>query len=145
MTEDAKQPCVLLPCSSAETWAVPQNTLGEILTVHSDSEQPPTEVSWRGHTVPVMDLGKDDGSVWREPGRSNGLVAIFLGLKGDACPYWGVAVRGKGLGVVDLQSGEVANTPDDILEYATAAFEFQGIHCQVPDFDRLQKQIAASQ
>ena len=107
MTNDTKQWCVLIPCSTTETWAVPQNCLAEIMTLNTDTALPPDEVNWRGRTVPVLDFGSDDGSLWREPHRGAGLVAIFLGLRGEGCEYWGVAVRGEGLKVVSLSPEEV--------------------------------------
>ena len=102
MGENAKKMCVLLPFSATETWAVPQQCLGEIVTVQSESEVPPTELEWRGKTIPVIDLGAEEGPEWREKRRGSGLVAIFLGLSGEACEYWGMAVRGKGLRMVSL-------------------------------------------
>ena len=145
MTENTKHWCVLLPISKTETWAIPQNCLGEIVTLHTGEEQPPGEVSWRNRMVPVLDLGGDDGSLWREPRRGTGLIAIFLGLKGEDCEYWGVAVRGGGLKAVSLGAEEVEDRPEDAAEYATAAFNYHGVLCQVPDLDRLQKKIAISQ
>lgn len=145
MSESAKRWCVLIPCSSTETWAVPQNCLGEILTVHTDDEQPPEKVAWRGETVPVLDFGHEIGPQWRDPGRGTGLVAVFLGLKGEDCSYWGVAVRGDGLRVLDLAAEEVEDVPDQVGEHATAAFSFKGVLCQVPDLDGFQKQFAANQ
>ena len=145
MNESVKRQCVLIPCSKTETWAVPQNCLGEVFTVHTENEQPPEQVEWRGETVPVMDLGSDDGSQWRDPGRGAGLVAVFLGLKGEGCSYWGVAVRGGGLRVVDIAGDEVQDEPGQVCERATAAFSIKGVVCQVPDLDGLQKQIAVNQ
>jgi hypothetical protein len=145
MNENTKRWCVLIPCSSTETWAVPQNCLGEIFTVYTDSEQPPGEVEWRGETVPVLDFGDDDGPQWRDPGRGTGLVAVFLGLKGESCSNWGVAVRGDGLRVVDLAAEDIENVPEQSCEHATAAFNFKGVLCQVPDLDGFQKQIAVNQ
>jgi hypothetical protein len=145
MSESAKRWCVLIPCSDTETWAVPQNCLGEIFTVPTDDVQPPASVEWRGETVPVLDFGSDDGSQWRDPGRGTGLVAVFLGLRGEGCSYWGVAVRGDGLRVVDLAAEDVEDAPDKVGEYATAAFNFKGVLCQVPDLDGFQKQIAVNQ
>jgi hypothetical protein len=145
MSDNTKRWCVLIPCSSAETWAVPQNCLGEIVTLHTDTALPPDEVTWRGRTVPVLDFGSDDGSPWREPRRGAGLVAIFLGLKGEGCEYWGVAVRGQGLRVVSLSPEDVEDAPDRVQRYATAAFNFNGVLCQVPDLDSFQKKIAVSQ
>jgi hypothetical protein len=135
----------LIPCSSTETWAVPHNCLGEIFTVYTDDELPPGQVEWRGETIPVMDLGHDDGSQWRDPGRGAGLVAVFLGLKGEGCSYWGVAVRGDGLRVVDLAGEDVEDVPEQVGEHANAAFNFKGVLCQVPDLDDFQKQIVINQ
>ena len=145
MTDNAKRWCVLIPCSKTETWAVPQNCLGEIVTLYTDTVLPPTEVNWRGRTVPVLDFGSDDGSLWREPRRGAGLVAIFLGLKGEGCEYWGLAVRGQGLRVVRLSPEEVEDVPEQVQQHATAAFNFKGVLCQVPDLDSFQKKIAVSQ
>lgn len=145
MTDNAKRWCVLIPCSKTETWAVPQNCLGEIVTLQTDSELPPDEVNWRDCVVPVLDFGSDDGSRWRESRRGTGLIAIFLGLKGEGCEYWGLAVRGAGLRVASLSPDEVEDMPDQVGEHATAAFNFHGVLCQVPDLDGLQKTIAASQ
>jgi hypothetical protein len=145
MTDNTKRWCVLIPCSKTETWAIPQNCLGEILTLQGDTELPPDEVSWRGRKVPLLDFGSDDGSLWREPRRGTGLVAIFLGLKGEGCEYWGVAVRGEGLRVVGLSPEEVEDVPERVSQHATAAFNFKGVLCQVPDLDSFQKKIAVSQ
>ena len=145
MTDDAKQWCVLIPCSNTETWAVPQNCLAEIMTLKTDTALPPDEVNWRGRTVPVLDFGSDDGSLWREPHRGAGLVAIFLGLRGEGCEYWGVAVRGEGLKVVSLSPEEVEDMPERTSQHATAAFIFNGVLCQVPDLDSFQKNIAVTQ
>ena len=145
MTENAKRWCVLIPCSSTETWAVPQNCLGEIVTVPAESNQPPGEVTWRGHAVPVVDLGGADGSTWRDASRGTGLVAVFLSLKGAGCAYWGVAVRGRGLRAVDLAAEEIDDRPEEACAHATAAFNFKGVLYQVPDLDGFQKRIAVNQ
>ena len=145
MSDNAKHWCVLLPCSSTETWAVPQNCLAEIVTLYTDTQSPPKEVLWRDTTVPVLDLGADDGSLWQQPTRDAGLVAIFLGLKGEGCEYWGVAIRGEGLRAVGLLPEAVEDAPDDIQGHATAAFRFDNVLCQVPDLDSFQKKIATSQ
>lgn len=145
MSDNTKRWCVLIPCSSTETWAVPQNCLGEIVTLYTDTVLPPDEITWRGRTVPVLDFGSEDGSLWREPRRGAGLVAVFTGLKGEGCEYWGVAVRGQGLRVVSLSPEEVEDIPEQVQQHATAAFNFHGVLCQVPDLDSFQKKIAASQ
>lgn len=144
MTENTKRWCVLIPCSNTETWAVPQNCLGEIMTVYTDSSSPPQEVDWRDRKVPVLDLGGDDESLWRESSRGAGLVAIFLGLKGEGCEYWGVAIRGRGLRVVGISPEEVEEAPECKQPHASAAFRFHGVLCQVPDLDSFQKEAGVS-
>ena len=142
--ETDSQWCVLLPCSSSEYWALPLNTLAEIVTLHAVSEQPPEELQWRAKTVPVLDFGRDDGSQWRERLGGAGLVAVLLGLEGEGCDYWGVAVRGEGLAVKRVSPEDVADAPDAVAEYASAAFVLGGVTYQVPDLVALQRKIAAS-
>lgn len=144
MTQNTKTWCVLIPCCANETWAVPQQCLGEIVTVPSGSDEPPAELEWRGQSVPVFDLGAEKGPVWREPGRGAGLVAIFVGLKGEACEYWGIPVRGKGLRMVSLAEGDVEDTAVPEGVNARAAFNFEGETYQVPDLECFQKQVVAS-
>jgi hypothetical protein len=145
MTDDAFRWYVLIPCSDTETWAVPQICLAEIFTLSTDTDNPPNEITWRDRVVPILDRGHDDGSTWREPGRGSGLVAIFLGLEGDGCEYWGVAVRGEGLTIAKVSPDEVQDAPEAVLQYASAAFTLNGRIYQVPDLDGLQKHIAFSQ
>ncbi|MEM9255764.1 MAG: hypothetical protein AAGA91_09960 [Pseudomonadota bacterium] len=145
MSDDNAKWCVLLPCSQEETWAVPQNCLAEIVTVPTRSEQPPTEVFWRGREIPVLDFAADGEDGWREPRRGTGLIAVFLGLEGEACEYWGLAVRGEGLAAARVDPEEITDVPDGVADHATAAFELQGVVYQVPDLDGLQKQIALKQ
>jgi hypothetical protein len=140
-----KRWCVLVPCSSTETWAVPQNCLAEIVTLYTDAVTPPDTVIWRDRTVPILDLGRADGSQWRESRRGAGLVAIFLGLKGEGSEYWGLAVRGEGLKVVSLSHEEVKDTPEHVKPHATAAFSFDGVLCQVPDLDSFQRMSTIKQ
>lgn len=136
--------CVLLPCSDSEFWAVPQNALAEIVTLHGVPEQPPEELQWRAQSVPVLDFGLDDGSRWREPVGGSGLVAVLLGLQGEGCDYWGVAVRGEGIAVRHVAPEDVQDAPEQVAEYASAAFVLGGVTYQVPDLVALQKRIAAS-
>jgi hypothetical protein len=145
MTENIKRWCVMVPCSRTETWAVPLNCLAEIVTLHTDALSPPGELSWRDRSVPILDLGAGDGSAWRSEVRGTGLLAIFLGLKGEGCEYWGLAVRGEGLRVVSLSGEAVEDMPEQIQQHATAAFTFNGVLCQVPDLDSFQRKVAASQ
>ena len=144
MTDENLRWCVLIPCSKQEVWAVPQICLAEIFTLQTESDLPPEEIEWRDRKVPVLDLGAEDGSVWRETRRGSGLIAIFLGLEGEALDYWGVAVRGEGLAVSKVAPDEVRDAPDALAEHATAAFEREGVVYQVPDLAELQKKLAES-
>jgi hypothetical protein len=139
-----EQWCVLLPCSGTEFWAVPQNTLAEIVTLHDVGQRPPEQLYWRGVTVPVLDFGHDDGSPWREPVGGTGLVAVFLGLEGEGCNYWAMAVRGEGLAVRQISPEDVAEAPEAVLEHANSAFVLNGATYQVPDLVALQRRIAVS-
>jgi len=144
MTEETFTHCVLVPCSETERWAVPQNCLAEILTINSTAAAPPDEVLWRGMQVPVVDVGAGSEIPWSDERLGTGLVAVFLGLRGEGCEYWGVALRATGLEVVALSPEDVSDRPEAVSEYGTAAFEYQGIVYQVPDIDRLQKKLAVS-
>ena len=113
MTNDTKRWCVLIPCSTTETWAVPQNCLGEIMTLNTDTALPPDEVSWRGRTVPVLDFGSDDGSLLaRAAPRCWARWRSFLGskAKGASTGEWPCVV--KGLRVVSLSPEEVEDVPE---------------------------------
>jgi hypothetical protein len=134
----------LLPCAADQHWAVPQNALAEIVTLPGDDEQPPEELAWRGVSVPVLDFGRDDGSSWRERVGGTGLVAVFLGLEGERCDYWGVALRGAGLTVKRIAAADIVDAPDAVVEHATAAFTLGNTTYQVPDLVALQRQIAAT-
>jgi len=142
MSDEALRSCVLIPCSQSESWAVPQICLAEILTLQTAAETPPEEVEWRGRTVPVIDMGREDGTSWQEH-RGVGLVAIFLGLEGEGCDYWGVAVRGEGLAIEKISPEEVSDASDDVLPHASAAFRLNDVLYQVPDLDSFQKKISA--
>jgi hypothetical protein len=131
-----------VPFSAARTWAIPQSCLGEIVTVITASEQPPTLLEWRGETIPVMDLEDDGDAPWRDSRAGCGLVAVLLGQQGEACRYWGVAIRGEGLGIGNLNDPAIEDLPDAVGEYATAAFSLAGRVCEVPDLLALQRAAA---
>ncbi len=145
MTEDDARWCVLLPCSESELWAVPQNCLAEIVTLQAATDRPPPVLSWRGETVPVLDLGGDSAAPWREARHGTGLVAVFLGLRGEGCRYWGVAIRGQGLSIENLAGQSLREEPAAHLsEHANAAFQLRGVTYQVPDLVSLQRTVAAA-
>lgn len=133
--------CVFLPCSRTQSWAVPQNCLAEVVTVPAAGDQPPAEIEWRGEVIPVLEFGRDDGLPWRDRRSGTGLVAVVLGLQGESCRYWGVAVRGEGLGVRAIAEEEIEDLPDAALEHAIAAFRLGGVVYQVPDLPTLQRSL----
>lgn len=141
MSDDASPMCVLLPCSSTQCWAVPQRCLGEIVTVAADDDRPPAEIDWRGQVVPVMDFSGAEEEPWRDRRSGTGLVAVMLGHRGEPCRYWGVAVRGEGLGVTALEEDEMEDLPEAALEHATAAFRMGEVVYQIPDLLALQRSV----
>ena len=143
MTEQANTACVFVPCSDSECWAVPQSCLAEIQVVNSTSEDPPDRLEWRGHDVPVVDFGQGGSARWRERRVGTGLVAIFLGLNGENCDYWGVAIRGEGLDLVSIPADELTDAADEAVEHAVSAFKYNDNLYQIPDLDGLQRDIAA--
>lgn len=146
MRADASACCVVLPCSAQRSWVLPQRCLGEIVTVVSGSDQPPQEISWRGEMVPVVDFGPQEVLPWRDQRGGSGLVAVVLGQRGEACQYFGVAVRGGDLGVSKLAEEEIEDIediPEGLSDYTTAAFRMNGNVYYVPDLLALQRAIAS--
>jgi len=139
MSETTRRMCVFLPCTRDIRWAVPQNSLGEILTVPARGDRAPAQIEWRGQTVPVLDFGAGDAKSWCVDGSDTGLVAVFLGLRGEESGYWGVVLRGEGLGVWRLEDEQCRDIPGDASEYSLAAFEHAGRVYQVPDLPALQR------
>lgn len=134
MGERVARWCVFLPCSDKETWAVPQNALGEILTVHDAQEQPPAEIEWRGHQLPVLDLGAESELPWRESHDGSGRLAVILGLEGQEHPYWAVALRGDGLAMDPLSDDAVQAAEEEAVAlHALGAFRLRGQLYQIPD------------
>ncbi|MBT4254740.1 MAG: hypothetical protein HOC23_11430 [Halieaceae bacterium] len=143
MIENSPHQVVLLPCASTETWAIPQRCLAEIVTQQAIQEQPPGQISWRGREVPVLALDDDSQQPWREPRGGTGLIAIILGLAGEGCDYWGVALRGAGLGMAEFDVEDIEDVPEEVTEHSTSAFRLRGEVYQVPDLIKLQRHMAA--
>lgn len=139
MSENSTIWCALLPCSSEQRWAVPKTCLGEIVTITDATDQPPESIWWRGHDVPVLDLGAEDPTPWCEKRSGNGLIAVILGLQGETAEYWAIALRGGPLGVRELQKDDLIDAPDDLGENASAAFLLDDVLYQVPDLPRWQE------
>ncbi len=140
MSDNFGQWCVFLPCSADELWALPQNCVAEIVTVSAEGERPPSQINWRRQVVPVIDVDPDDEVPWSE---SSGLIAVVLGLQGEGCDYWGVALRGRGLGMRDIAGEEVEDTPQLAGDRSVGAFRLSGSVYQIPDLLALQRAITA--
>ncbi len=143
MSDSEARMCVMLPLGGGQHWAVPQSCLAEILTLQPEGHEPPGCVSWRGAEVPVLDHGRESGDPWLDSRTGAGLVAVLLGLGGQCCDYWAVALRGSGLAVRGLEEGECEDQPEAAADYALAAFSLDGSLYQVPDLPTLQQQAAA--
>lgn len=138
MTDNVQRMCVLLPCAQGQRWAVPQSSLAEILTVPASDDSPPAEVTWRGVEVPVMDFGAGGDIPWRHTQSGTGLIVVVLGVRGEGFDYWGLALRGDGLAVRNIQEEDCEDLPDAREVHSLAAFSLDGIIYQVPDLPALQ-------
>lgn len=143
MSDEMVSACVLLSCAERCNWAVPQACLGEIVTLSAADDHPPAEIRWRGESVPVLDFGSADRQPWRDARTGSGLVAVLLGRRGQGHPYWGVAVRGAGLGARRLAEADIEDVSDAVQDYAVAAFRLGEIVYQVPDLVAIQRDLAA--
>ena len=133
--------CVLLPCGAQHNWAVPQSCLAEILTLQATADSPPETVSWRDREVPVLDFGAAGDELWLNPRSGTGLVVIILGVSGEGPDYWGLAIRGHGLAVRNIHEEDCEDRPEEVQDYALAAFALQGTTYQVPDLPALQQRV----
>jgi chemotaxis signal transduction protein len=143
MTEKVTGCCVLLPGTPEFSWVVPQACLAEIVTVPSADEMPPAAISWRGETVPVMDIGGHDAGQWRDQRGGAGLVAVLLGQRDEACWYFGLAVRGVDLGVSNLSQEQIEDLDEPLSDYSAAAFRMNEHTYQIPDLLALQRALAS--
>ncbi len=143
MTETFTGCCVLLPCAQDYSWVVPQGCLGEIVTVPAAEDLPPSEIKWRGETVPVMDVVSEGAPPWRDQRGGSGLVAVLLGRRDEACQYFGLAVRGTNLGVSNLAQEQIEDLEEPLRDYATAAFRMNEHTYQIPDLLALQRALAS--
>jgi chemotaxis signal transduction protein len=146
MNADVNGDCVLLPAGVGRSWVVPQCCLGEIVTVPAVDERPPQVIEWRGQQVPVANFDATGASPWRESGGSSGLVAVVLGERDERCQYFGIAVRGDGLGVIRLADADIEDLPcSDLPPYTLAAFRLQDNEYQVPDLLAVQRAIGSGE
>ena len=143
MIEQESRWCALMACSDTLYWAVPQNCLAEIVTMHTARTTPPERIRWRGESVPVLCFSEEQAG-WRDEQAGAGLLAILLGLRDEGCDYWAVAIRGDGLTVRNLAEEDLQEAPEELQEGSTAAFRLAGRVYQVPDLPAIQRQVAAT-
>lgn len=128
-----KHSWVALPCTPGRIWAVPRESIGEILTLAGEPAEPPAHIQWRGTRVPVIDPAAGEGA-----GQPAGLVAVILGLRESPGGHWAVALRGDGLGIHEVSADEMEDDAGAIEEGAVGAFRMNGVLYQVPDLPALQ-------
>jgi hypothetical protein len=142
MNSANRSPYVLLPCSGSEAWAIPQNCLGEIVTVPDAQRQPPEHISWRGLEIPVLDRGLTETGAWRDSRGETGLVAVLLALGEAPGDCWGLAVSSEGPAIAEIAPDEIEEMPETVAENASSAFRFRGVIYQVPDLRAWQAAVA---
>ena len=128
-------PCVLLPCSSGETWAVPLNSVAEVLAkgdVHSQ------RLRWRGRELPLYP------PVTAE--QTGGIYAVMLGLDDLAGDYWAISLRNQPLAYLPLTEADTTEPVEDgsACIDALAVFALAGKTCLVPDLGALQRSLHVS-
>ena len=136
----SSQQCVALPCTETDLWAVPENSLAEIVALAAEHQTPPAELEWRGQRIPVLDLQSGDQH-WGLRHGGTGLIAVMRGLDPSSTAFWGVCLREHGLRVVDLPA-QPDDAAEEAAEYALGAFRHNGALFQVPDLAALQQRAA---
>ena len=127
--------CVLLPCRNGETWALPLNSIAELVTA---AELSAGRLCWRGLELPVYPL-----PTAADP--AGGLYAVITGLQDLAGGYWAISLQDRGLKHRVLTADDLAEPdPDDsAASAALAVFALAGDRCVVPDLGVLQVSLAA--
>ncbi|MEQ8803676.1 hypothetical protein [Haliea sp.] len=134
LTTDSSVPCVLLPCSNGDTWAVPLNSVAEVLV---DGEVRSGRLRWRGRELPVYPPAPAE--------QSNGPHAVIRALGELAGDYWALGLRDRSLAYLPLTESDLAEpTAGDIVTAdALAVFALGGDICVIPDLGALQASLAA--
>lgn len=127
--------CVLLPCSSGQTWAVPLNSVAEVV---ASGEVRSERLRWRGRELPV----------YPPPAaaeQSGGIYAVMLGLDDLAGDYWAVSLCNRALAYLLLTEADTAELAGDgsVNADALPAFAVAGASCVVPDLADLQRSLHA--
>ncbi|MDO8860083.1 hypothetical protein Q6D67_00100 [Haliea sp. E1-2-M8] len=128
--------CVLLPCSNGETWAVPVNSVAEVVVA---GELRSGRLYWRGRELPLYppETGAE---------RSGGMYAVMLGLRDLAGDYWAICLQNRRLGYLPLAETDLAGQDEDVgvTDYTLAVFALAGNSCVIPDLGALQVSLAAA-
>ncbi len=127
--------CVLLPCSSGETWAVPLNSVAEVLV---RGELLSGRLCWRGLELPVYPQAAADE-------QTGGIYAVMLGLGDLVGDYWAVNLQNRRLAYLLLTEADLAGLDEDgsIAADTLAVFALAGTSCLVPDLGALHAGLAA--
>ena len=127
--------CVLLPCSSGETWAVPLNSVAEVV---ARGEVRSERLRWRGRELPVYPpaAAEQDG----------GIYAVMLGLDDLAGDYWAISLRNHALAYLPLTEVDTAELAGggSVNADALGVFSVAGASCVVPDLAALQRSLHAA-
>lgn len=127
--------CVLLPCSSGETWAVPLNSVAEVV---ARGEVRSERLRWRGRELPVYAPGAVE--------QSGGVYAVMLGLDDLAGDFWAISLRNHALVYLPLTEADITELAGDgrVTADALAVFTVAGEACVVPDLGALQLSLHAA-
>lgn len=131
---EASVRCVLLPCSSGETLAVPLNSFAEVVT---GGEVLSGRLHWRGHELPVYPPSAAQ--------QDNAIHAVMLGLGELAGDYWAISLQNRSLQYRLLTESDLVEptASDTVTADALAVFALAGTTCVVPDLGALQTSLAA--
>lgn len=127
--------CVLLPCRGGETWAVPLNSVAEVV---AGGEVRSERLRWRGRELPVYAPAAVE--------QSGGIYAVMLGLDDLAGGFWAISLRNHALVYLPLTEADTTKLPKDgsVNADALAVFAVAGATCVVPDLAALQLSLRAA-
>jgi len=127
--------CVLLPCSSGETWAVPLNSVAQVL---ARGEVRSERLRWRDRELPVYAPAAAE--------QSGGIYAVMLGLDDLAGDFWAISLRNQALVYLPLTEADTTELAKDgsVSVDALAVFAVAGASCVVPDLGALQLSLHAA-
>lgn len=133
MTASQRQSCILLPCRSGQTWAVPPNCLAEIAALPLVAAT--GRARWRGLEIPLLPASSP---IFAGSWPDTCPCAIFMGLGNQAASYWALPLADSGIRAVALVQTEMEEATEQLQPGCLAAFRWAGCLCQVPDLPALQ-------